>query len=147
MKIYMNYGKDLGYMSVIETLSDVDNTFLSRRELVCNFNGLAGKLKKIEAIDMISKQFKLDGKVVIPIRLKNHVGKPLVTGTFYVYSDENLAKQHVNPTIFARLDKVKAALAKKEEEEKAAAEAAAAEAKAAEAPAEDPAEKPEEKKE
>lgn len=130
-------------MSVIETLSDVDNTFLSRRELVCNFNGLAGKLKKIEAIDMISKQFKLDGKVVIPIRLKNHVGKPLVTGTFYVYSDENLAKQHVNPTIFARLDKVKAALAKKEEEEKAAAEAAAAEAKAAE----DPAEKPEEKKE
>lgn len=143
----MNYGKDLGYMSVIETLSDVDNTFLSRRELVCNFNGLAGKLKKIEAIDMISKQFKLDGKVVIPIRLKNHVGKPLVTGTFYVYSDENLAKQHVNPTIFARLDKVKAALAKKEEEEKAAAEAAAAEAKAAEAPAEDPAEKPEEKKE
>ncbi len=143
MKIYMNYGKDLGYMSVIETLSDVDNTFLSRRELVCNFNGLAGKLKKIEAIDMISKQFKLDGKVVIPIRLKNHVGKPLVTGTFYVYSDENLAKQHVNPTIFARLDKVKAALAKKEEEEKAAA----AEAKAAEAPAEDPAEKPEEKKE
>lgn len=130
-------------MSVIETLSDVDNTFLSRRELVCNFNGLAGKLKKIEAIDMISKQFKLDGKVVIPIRLKNHVGKPLVTGTFYVYSDENLAKQHVNPTIFARLDKVKAALAKKEEEEKAAA----AEAKAAEAPAEDPAEKPEEKKE
>ncbi len=134
-------------MSVIETLSDVDNTFLSRRELVCNFNGLAGKLKKIEAIDMISKQFKLDGKVVIPIRLKNHVGKPLVTGTFYVYSDENLAKQHVNPTIFARLDKVKAALAKKEEEEKAAAEAAAAEAKAVEAPAEDPAEKPEEKKE
>ncbi len=134
-------------MSVIETLSDVDNTFLSRRELVCNFNGLAGKLKKIEAIDMISKQFKLDGKVVIPIRLKNHVGKPLVTGTFYVYSDENLAKQHVNPTIFARLDKVKAALAKKEEEEKAAAEAAAAEAKASEAPAEAPAEKPEEKKE
>lgn len=134
-------------MSVIETLSDVDNTFLSRRELVCNFNGLSGKLKKIEAIDMISKQFKLDGKVVIPIRLKNHVGKPLVTGTFYVYSDENLAKQHVNPTIFARLDKVKAALAKKEEEEKAAAEAAAAEAKASEAPAEAPAEKPEEKKE
>ena len=134
-------------MSVIETLSDVDNTFLSRRELVCNFTGLAGKLKKIEAIDMISKQFKLDGKVVIPIRLKNHVGKPLVTGTFYVYSDENLAKQHVNPTIFARLDKVKAAQAKKEEEEKTAADAAAAEAKAADAPAETPAEKPEEKKE
>ncbi len=143
MKIYMNYGKDLGYMSVIETVSDVNNTFLSRRELVCNFNGLAGKLKKLEAIDMISKQFKLDGKVVIPINLKNHVGKPLVTGTFYVYSDEGLAKEHINPVIMIRLDKAKAAIAKKEEEEKAAA----AEAKAAEAPAEVPEEKPEEKKE
>lgn len=122
-------------MSVIETLSDVNNTFLSRREIVCNFNGLAGKLRKFEAIDMVSKQFKLDGKLVIPIRLKNHVGKPLTTGTFYVYSDEKLARQHVNPTIFARIDKVKAAEAKKEEETKAA-EAQAAEAKAAEVKAE-----------
>ena len=94
-------------MSLIETVSDVNNTFLSRRELTCNFAGLGGKLKKIEAIDMISKEFKLDGKVIIPIKLQNHVGKPLITGTFYVYDDEKLAKQHVNPVIFSRLEKAK----------------------------------------
>jgi ribosomal protein S24E len=94
-------------MSLIETVSDVNNTFLSRRELTCNFAGLGGKLKKIEAMDMISKEFKLDGKIIIPIKLKTHVGKPLITGTFYVYDDEKLAKEHVNPVIFARLEKAK----------------------------------------
>ncbi len=56
---------------------------------------------------MISKEFKLDGKIVIPIKLQTHVGKPLITGTFYVYEDEKLAKEHVNPVIFARLEKAK----------------------------------------
>jgi len=95
-------------MSLIETVTDVKNSFLSRRELTCNFTGLGGKLKKMEAVDMVTKEFKLDGKVVIPMRLKTHVGKPLVTGIFYVYEDEVLAKKHVNPTIFARLDKAQA---------------------------------------
>lgn len=114
-------------MSLIETVTDVKNSFLSRRELTCNFTGLGGKLKKMEAVDMVTKEFKLDGKVVIPMRLKTHVGKPLVTGIFYVYEDEVLAKKHVNPTIFARLDKAKAKIA----------EAAAEEAKKEEAPAEE----------
>ena len=95
-------------MSIISTVADVDNTFLSRREITCNFAGLAGKLKKLEAIDMITKEFKLEGKTVIPMRLRTHVGKPTVTGIFYIYEDENLAKKHVNPTIFARLEKTKA---------------------------------------
>ena len=94
-------------MSIIQTITDVDNTFLSRREITCNFAGLAGKLKKMEAVDMITKEFKLDSKIVIPMRLRTHVGKPIVTGTFYVYDDESLAKKHVNPTIFARLEKTK----------------------------------------
>ncbi|QDI88426.1 hypothetical protein Nisw_02200 [Candidatus Nitrosopumilus sp. SW] len=121
-------------MSIIETVTDVDNTFLSRRELTCNFAGLAGKLKKLEAVDMITKEFKLDGKVVIPMRLQTHVGKPIVTGTFFVYEDEGLAKKHVNPTIFSRLEKSKAKLA---EAEAAAQEAPAEEAPAEEAPAEE----------
>jgi len=118
-------------MSIIETITDVDNTFLSRRELTCNFAGLAGKLKSLEAVDMISKEFKLDGKVVIPMRLRTHVGKPIVTGTFYVYDDEGLAKKHINPTIFKRLDKTKAKIA---EAETAAQEAPAEETPAEEAP-------------
>ena len=116
-------------MSIIETITDVDNGFLSRRELTCNFAGLGGKLKSLEAVDMVTKEFKLDGKVVVPMRLKTHVGKSLITGTFYVYDDEGLAKKHINPTIFSRLDKTKAKIAE--------AEAAAKEAEAADAPAEE----------
>jgi len=116
-------------MSIIETITDVTNSFLSRRELTCNFAGLGGKLKSLEAADMVSKEFKLDGKVVIPMRLKTQVGKSLVTGTFYVYDDEGLAKKHINPTIFSRLDKTKAKIAE--------AEAAAKEAEVADAPAEE----------
>ncbi len=117
-------------MSIIETITDVDNTFLSRRELTCNFAGLGGKLKSLEAADMVTKEFKLDGKVVIPMRLKTHVGQSHVTGTFYVYEDEGLAKKHVNPTIFSRIEKIKTKLA----------EAQAAEAPAEEASEETPAE-------
>jgi len=98
-------------MSIIETITDVNNSFLSRRELTCNFAGLGGKLKTLEATDMITKEFKLDDKVVIPMRLRTQVGKSLITGTFYVYDDEGLAKKHINPTIFSRLERAKAKLA------------------------------------
>jgi ribosomal protein S24E len=110
----MKYLKDFGYMSIIQTINDVNNTFLSRRELVCNFTGLAGKLKKLEAVDMVTKEFKLSGKVVVPMRLQTHVGKPIITGTFYVYENEALAKKHINPVIFERLEKSKAKQAEAE---------------------------------
>jgi len=118
-------------MSIIETITDVDNAFLSRRELTCNFAGLGGKLKSLEAVDMVTKEFKLDGKVVIPMRLKTQVGKSSITGTFYVYEDEGLAKKHVNPTIFSRLEKSKTKVAEAEaaaKEAEAPAEEASAEA-------------------
>ena len=120
---------------MIETVTDVNNSFLSRRELTCNFAGLGGKLKKMEAVDMVTKEFKLDGKVVIPMGLKTHVGKPLVTGIFYVYEDEALAKKHINPTIFARLDKVKAKMAEAAEEAKKEEAPAKEETKAEDKPA------------
>ena len=124
-------------MSTIETLSDVNNTFLSRRELTCDFPGSSGKLKSMEAVDMVTKEFKLDGKVVIPMRLKTHVGMSKVTGTFYVYEDEGLAKKHINPTIFSRLEKTKAKIAETEKAAEDAAAEAPAEDAAAEAPAEE----------
>lgn len=118
----MKYLKDFGYMSIIQTVTDVNNAFLSRRELICNFTGLGGKLKKLEAVDMITKEFKLSGKIVIPMRLQTHVGKALVTGTFFIYDDEGLAKKHVNPIIFKRIEKTKA---KQAEADNANAEAPA----------------------
>jgi len=127
-------------MSMIETLSDENNSFLSRREIICDFNRLGGKLKKLEAVEMITKELKLDGKIVIPIKLQNHTGQPKITGTFYVYDDEKLAKEQVNPIIFARLDKAKnAGKEKKDEqvdEQVADAEPAKADAEPAKADAE-----------
>ena len=96
----MKYYKDAQCMSMIETVSDVNNTFLSRREITCNFKGVAGKIKKLEAAEMISKQFNLGGKFIIPINMKTHSGRPEITGTFYIYEDEGLAKKQVNETIF-----------------------------------------------
>lgn len=113
-------------MSMIETVNDVNNSFLSRREITCTFAGIGGKLKKLDAVDMVKKQFKLDGKVVIPISMKNQTGRPSITGIFYVYDDENLAKRQINPVIFKRLDKAKA---EKEKLEAPAVEENSAEAK------------------
>jgi ribosomal protein S24E len=109
-------------MSMIEVTSDVKNSLLARREITCTFKGLAGKLKKLEAIDVVSKHFKLDGKVIVPIKLQNETGRPMVSGTFYIYDDEKLARQHVKPAIFARLDKAKAGGEKAEETKEAPAE-------------------------
>ena len=106
-------------MSMIETVNDVNNLFLSRREITCNFRGLGGKLKKSEAVNMITKEFKLDGKTVLAINLKHDTGRPNILGTFYIYDDESMAKKQVNPTVFERIHKQKA---KDAENEKAAEE-------------------------
>ena len=126
---------------MIETVNDVNNSFLSRREITCTFAGIGGKLKKLDAVDMVKKQFKLDGKVVIPISMKNQTGRPSITGTFYVYDDENLAKRQINPVIFKRLEKAKA---EKEKLEAPAVEEKPAETK--EAPESKPLEKKKESK-
>ncbi len=122
-------------MSMIETVSDIENSFLSRREITCNFQGLGGKLKRKEAVDMITKEFNLSNKTVIAINMKNQTGRPNVTGMFYVYDNEELAKKQVNPTIFERLERQA-----KKDAEAAPAEEAKAEAPAEEAKAEAPAE-------
>ena len=123
-------------MSMIETVNDVNNSFLARREITCNFRGLAGKLKKSEAVDMITKEFKLSGKTVIAINLKNHTGRPNILGTFYIYDDEKTAKIQVNPVIFERLDKQRV----KDAESEKAAEEVKADAPAEEVKADAPAE-------
>ena len=52
-------------MSMIETLSDVNNTFLSRREITCTFRGLGGKLKKLE-VELEENEF---AKLLMALRL------------------------------------------------------------------------------
>jgi len=109
-------------MSMIDVTRDVKNDILSRREITCTFKGLAGKLKRLEAVDVVSKHFKLDGKVIVPIKLQNETGRPMVSGTFYIYDDEKLARLHVKPAIFARSDKAKAGGEKAEDVKEAPVE-------------------------
>ena len=94
---------------MIDVTQDVTNSLLSRREITCNFKGLSGRLKKMEAADMISKKFNLEGKIVIPILLKNETGRPVVSGSFYIYEDEKLARKHLKAAVFARIEKARGA--------------------------------------
>jgi len=73
---------------------------------------------------MITKEFKLDGKIVIPMKLQNSTGQPKITGTFYVYDDEKLARKHVSHVIFDRLDKAKSPKEEKKDEKAVDAEPA-----------------------
>ena len=117
-------------MSMLEILDDKTNSFLDRREITCKFNAVGGKLKQEEAVDMITKECKLNGKTVLAMNMKNQTGRPNIIATFYVYDDEKDAKRQVNPVIFERLDR------KKSKAEEVKAEAPAEEVKA-EAPAEE----------
>ena len=92
-------------MSMIEVTRDVKNPLLSRRDITCTFRGLAGRLKRMEAAEMITKEFNLKGKIVIPINMKNDTGRPLLSGSFYVYDDEKLAREHLKEAIFKRIEK------------------------------------------
>lgn len=100
-------------MSLVEKVADVDNAFLSRRELTCNFAGLGGRLTRLDAIDIVTKEYGLEGKVVVPMGLKSQVGRTVITGTFYVYGDEGAARRHVRSAVFDRLDKARKAAAEK----------------------------------
>ena len=85
---------------------------------------------------MITKEFKLDGKIVIPMKLQNYTGQPKITGIFYVYDDEKLAKEHVSSVIFDRLNKAKSPKEEKKDKKAADAEPAKADAEPAKADAE-----------
>jgi len=62
------------------------------------------------------------------MKLQNHTGQPKITGTFYVYDDEKLARKHVSHVIFDRLDKAKNTKEEKKDDKAADAEPAKADA-------------------
>jgi len=53
--------------------------------------------------------------VVVPVLLKNATGKPIISGIFYVYEDEKLARKHLKAAVFKRLEKAKGAGLKQED--------------------------------
>ena len=123
-------------MSSVEVLEDVKNAFLLRRELVCRFADMGGRLKKLDAAGMVSEKLGLEGKVIVPVSMGTQVGMSSTTGTFYVYDDEGLARKQVDPSVMARFDKARKATEGEAAEAKPA-EGEAAEAKPAEGEAAD----------
>lgn len=125
-------------MSTIVTLEDKPNGILRRREVKCLFKGVAGKLTRKEAAEMLAKELKLDKKFVIPVSLMCKTGTNDINCIFYVYDDENLAKQHLPKYIFIRmLTKEERKKAKEAEKAKGKKPAEGAPAQAKEAPKEE----------
>jgi len=87
----------------IVTLEDKTNELLKRREVKCLFKGFAGKLTRKEAVQMLTKELKLDKKFVLPINLMCKTGMNDINCTVYVYDDEYLAKKHLPKYIFMRM--------------------------------------------
>lgn len=125
-------------MSTIVTLEDKSNGILKRREVKCLFKSVAGKLTRKEAAEMLAKELKLDKKFVIPVSLMCKTGTNDIDCTFYVYDDENLAKQHLPKYIFIRMltkeERKKAKEAEKAKGKKPAEGAPKEEAEAKEKP-------------
>ena len=96
-------------MPAIKTVSDVSNAFLGRRELVCDFGDSSGRLRRAEAIKAVTAEHGLDAKLVVPVRLQNHVGQTRTTETFFVYDDESAARAHIDPSVMERIEKSRAA--------------------------------------
>ena len=75
----------------IVTLEDRRNSLLNRREVKALFRGVAGKIKRVEAVEKIASQLNIDKKLVIPVNLICETGMTDVHAMFYVYDDEKEA--------------------------------------------------------
>jgi small subunit ribosomal protein S24e len=82
-------------MSEFITLEDRNNSLLNRREVKVTFKNAAGRVKRIDASEMLAKQFNIDKKAVIPVRMSGETGKTDLHGTFYIYHNEEEAKKQL----------------------------------------------------
>ena len=76
-------------------LEDHNNTLLNRREIKSVLKNSAGKVKRVDAADMIAKQLNIDRNVIIPISMKCETGKSDTYATMYIYNDEDEAKKQL----------------------------------------------------
>jgi small subunit ribosomal protein S24e len=55
----------------------------------------AGKIKRVDAADMIAKQLNVDRKLTIPINMKCETGKSDIYATMYIYNNEEEVKKNL----------------------------------------------------
>jgi small subunit ribosomal protein S24e len=76
-------------------LEERNNALLNRREIKSLLKNSAGKIKRVEAADIISKQLNVDRNLTIPINMKCETGKSDIYATMYIYNNEEDVKKHL----------------------------------------------------
>ena len=121
-----------------------ENSLLDRTEITAVFNVENSSFNRREAATLIAKEAKINPDTVYSIKLSHSAGSHSISGLFYVYTDENIAKTHLPKYILNRnVPKVE----EKPAEEAKAEEKPAEEAKDKESKAEEKSAKAKEDKE
>lgn len=76
-------------------LEERDNALLNRREIKTLLKNSAGKIKRVDAADIIAKQLNVDRNLTIPINMKCETGKSDIHATMYIYNNEEDVKKHL----------------------------------------------------
>jgi len=76
-------------------LEERNNALLNRREIKSLLKNSAGKIKRVDAADIIAKQLNVDRNLTIPINMKCETGKSDIHATMYIYNNEEDVKKHL----------------------------------------------------
>jgi small subunit ribosomal protein S24e len=76
-------------------LEERNNALLNRREIKTLLRNSAGKIKRVDAADIIAKQLNVDRNLTIPINMKCETGKSDIHATMYIYNNEEDVKKHL----------------------------------------------------
>jgi ribosomal protein S24E len=85
-----------------ELLQQQENKFLSRREVTARFTEIKGNLKRDDAASMIAQQLNVNKANVFPLKIEFEAGRDSAKGTFYIYSDVELAKKYLPKFLMIR---------------------------------------------
>jgi small subunit ribosomal protein S24e len=81
--------------SEVVILEEHNNALLDRREIKTLLKNSAGRIKRIDAADMVARQLNIDRNVIIPINMKCKTGKSDIYATMYIYNNEDEAKKQL----------------------------------------------------
>ena len=76
-------------------LEERDNALLNRREIKTLLKNSAGKIKRVDAADIVAKQLNVERNLTIPINMKCETGKSDIYATMYIYNNEEDVKKHL----------------------------------------------------
>jgi small subunit ribosomal protein S24e len=76
-------------------LEEHNNALLNRREIKTLFKNSAGRVKRVDAANIIANQLNVDRNVIIPINMKCETGKSDIYATMYIYNNEEDAKKQL----------------------------------------------------